>query len=170
VISTKRIAGERAWALRARATDAAARADALTAIDDDLSWEWRDRLFSDAPGPVLASLEGLTGDRAWELRERFIERAPKIILRTIHGLVDERAWALRERMADKAKEVVDSIVGLDDERAWGLRARGAARWPATVVESLGPLSRGERGRAVMAELMKQHPDHCTLWRSVVAAG
>lgn len=138
----------------------------VAGLTDDRAWEVRKTLRPIAPVAALAATYQLTSERAWKWRERSITRAPKIVMASIEGLDDPRAWALRDTVAMQCDEMLDSIVGLDDERAWSLRDRTLALWPASVVKSMGMLAQSDRGAAMIARALAEHPMNLALWRQV----
>ena len=173
------VAGERAWALRdawlahARLDEplqAAIAAGAVSGVAGDRAWQTRKTARLHAPVAALESTYGLADDRAWRWRSKFIERGAKVVMRSLGLLVDPPAWELRERVVLRCEEVMDTIVGLDDERAWGLRERVIDRWPASVLKSLGLLSRTERGRDMMARALASAPTDLAVWRQLVLRG
>jgi dTMP kinase len=182
IASLKRIASARSWTLRekwiaSRGGETAVAAsfelartlcESLNGVDDERSWDLRKLVKDTAPVPYLASMGGLSSDRAWKQRGRFLDRAPKVVLRTIAGLDDDRAWDLRERAAMRVKEAIDSMIGLDGDRAWTLRDRCADVWPSTVVKSLGPLARGQRGTALVARQLGRYPGNVSLLKHAAA--
>jgi hypothetical protein len=173
------VAGDRAWELRdawlgrARLDDplqAALAAGSVTGVAGDRAWELRKTARQHAPVAALESTSNLADDRAWRWRSKFIERGAKVVMRSLGLLVDPPAWELRERVVLRCEEVMDTIVGLDDERAWGLRERVIDRWPASVLKSLGLLSRTERGRDMMARALASAPTDLAVWRQLVLRG
>ena len=71
-------------------------------------------------------------------------------------------FALRSRWVDTIKEALDSMAGLDGDEAWAIRERSAARWPSTVVKSIGPLVALPRGRELAERLLSAYPDNPSL--------
>ena len=177
------VAGERAWAVRERwiasrgglaAIDDVATAtlacEAVEAVGDDRAWQVRKALRQVAPVAALDSTYLLVDDRSWKWRERSIERAAKIVMRTIGQHLDPRAWALRERAIACCEETFDSLIGVDTEVAWRMREAALARWPGSVVKSLGPLATTERGQAMICAGLARSPHDVALWRHALIVG
>jgi dTMP kinase len=174
------VPGERGWAMRERwlataggldavredVLAAAAACASIAGLDDARAWEIRKALRPTAPVAALDSTYLLVEDRAWRWRERFLARAPKIVMKSISGLDEPRAWELRERVATHCEEAIDSTFALDTERAWSLRDAAVRMWPATAVKSMGPLARTDRGQALVATALAEHPTDVALWRQV----
>lgn len=168
VASTRGIDSAEAWALRRR-LEAADDRDSLAALvssvrglEGDEAWELRERARELAPAAMIRSLWRLESDRAWQERERYIEAAPRPVFATLSGSIDPRAWTLRRSHLESAKEAIDSIARLEVDEAWELRVRAAPLWPSTVVKSLVGLELDERGRALVAELIRENADDLSL--------
>ena len=136
-------------------------------VAGDEAWKIRHAVRTIAPPAALASTEGLTDDRAWKWRRRWIARAPKIVMKSITGMVDPRAWELRDLVAGRCEEMLDTIIGLDLPEAWVLRDAALERWPASALKSLGPLAASDRGRALIDEALRCHPEDVTVWRQAL---
>jgi dTMP kinase len=169
------LGGSAAWVIRARwlaergGVPALPRSDkasfacrSVTGLDDERSWAIRTFARAVTPIAALASLAGLSSDEAWRWREEALWLAPKTVLATLRGMDAPRAWALREAAAPRCKEAVDSIWGQDGPRAWRLRESCADLWPGAVVKSLGALAATSRGEALVARLLRRHPDDLSL--------
>lgn len=142
----------RARALRLAALEVAGAEVALSLAgdDSDAAFELRDRLFTEQPEAVLASLGRLDSERAWALRDRFLALRGSswrssyelchAVARSVKGLGSDRAWSLREAASEVAPvSALRSLSGLEDERSIGWRARCLSRAPAPVMQSLGAL-------------------------------
>jgi len=174
------LVGERAWMLRERwiadrggverlQTDvpgAIIACASVSGLTDDRAWQLRKLLREVAPVSALASTYLETDDRAWRWRERFIDRAPKTVMKSISHIDDPRAWSLRERVAAHCEEAIASLFALDGDDAYALRVAALERWPATVIKSLGPLARSDRGRELIDAALARHPSNIALWREV----
>jgi len=101
---------------------------ALDSLNDDVSFELRQRGRSEHPGLTLRSL-GLALDtpQGWELWQELAELSTADALASLTGLDDERAWAARLRYFGASPAlsglVVGSLSGLASARAWELRER-----------------------------------------------
>jgi dTMP kinase len=154
--------GDAAWS---DPETARALVSSVTGLDDERAWEVRRRAKHAALAATLTSLAGVVSDRAYRWREKWLERAPRPVLRSLAGLEDDHAWALRERgLSLSGKDALASVWGLASEPAWALREHAAATWPASVVAGLGPTAQEERGRALVARLLREHPRHLMLWK------
>lgn len=175
VASLAMLSGSAAWAIRARWLAERGGVPALpgsgksgfacrsvTGLDDERSWAIRTFARGVTPIAALASLAGLSSDEAWRWRDETLRFAPKTVLGTVRGMDHPRAWALREAAAPRCKEAVDSIWGQDGPRAWRLRESCADLWPGAVVKSLGALADTRRGGALVARLLRRHPDDLSL--------
>ena len=173
------VAGERAWSAREAWLErvgglagiddvptATIACDSVFGLDDPRAWKVRRELRAVAPVAALEATTGVVDERAWKWRRRDLVRAPKTVMRSLSLLDDPRAWELRAQ-ATASEEALDSIVGLDSAPAWELRERWLESWPATVVKSLGPLARTDRGHALVVRALEQHPCDMALWRQVV---
>ncbi|HEY0708987.1 MAG TPA: dTMP kinase [Polyangia bacterium] len=143
-------------------------AKSLTGIDDDRAWDLRKEARASAPIAALASVKWLTSERAWKWRERYLDRAPKTVFETLVRIDDPRAWAMREKKAPLVKEAVDSMNELDGETAFRLREQFADLWPSTVVKTLGRLADTVRGQALVAQVLRKHPQNVSLLKHAAA--
>jgi dTMP kinase len=141
---------------------------AVTGLDDEAAWEWREAAWAAAPVAALGSLIGVFGERSWTWRQRWVAQAPKTVFTTLRGSDDARAWELRDRLASTCKETIDSLTALDGPAAWALRERCADLWPSTVVKSLGPLASTPRGRALVQRQLGAHADNISLCKHAAA--
>jgi dTMP kinase len=175
VSSLARMADEKAWAWRDRYIEAMGGElvyedlllgrpllASIKGLEDERSWEIRERCRSENPIEVLKSIDGLNCKRSWELREDYAALAPKIVLRTFDGQDHDQAWAMRKRFASKAKEALDSMRGLDIDAAWAIRDALGDVWPSTVAKSLGALAGSERGVALLEKLLDENPKNLSL--------
>ncbi|MFZ5891871.1 MAG: dTMP kinase [Myxococcota bacterium] len=171
---------ERAWALRERwlsqygariASDydtARVAARSITSLSGERAWAIRKQAHHAAPVAALWSLGACTDADSWRLRREYLTRAPKVVMGTLKATRDALAWEMRRRVAEDCKEAIDSIQGLDDAEAWQLREEHQDRWPSTVVKSLGLLSDGERGRALVLRQLEHHGANISLLKHVSA--
>jgi len=175
------LAGTQAWAIRGRwlaehgGVPALPQGDkarfacrSVTGLDDARSWAIRTFAREAAPIAAIASLAGVTSDEAWRWRDETLPLAPKAVLGTLRGMDDPRAWALRESAAPRCKEALDSMWGQDGPRAWRLRESCADLWPGAVVKSLGWLAQTRRGLALVASLVRRHPDDISVLKHAAA--
>lgn len=99
---------------------------AMGGLDDDFSWQLRERLLPSL-GPRVARTLGAfeaTHARAQAMRERLLAVHPAEVLRSLSGSGDERVWQLRERLfEDHPLAVALSLSRVPGERAWALRER-----------------------------------------------
>jgi dTMP kinase len=169
------LGSERAWELRERfrqsAPDPASSyevssqiARSVGSLADERAWAYREAARVAAPVAALASLGTLADDKSFRWREEFVNVATKVVMETLRRSTDERAWKLRRAVVHDCKEVIDSIHSLDDESAWELRDMAKDLWPSTVAKSLGPLADGDRGRALLLQLLETHPYNLSLWK------
>ncbi|MBN2196308.1 MAG: dTMP kinase [Polyangiaceae bacterium] len=180
----KRMDTERAWAMRSEwlglrrgnlETDyaiACAAVESVTGLDDPRAWELRVAVRETAPIAALASTSLLASESAWSWRERYLHRASKAVMGTVHAMEDPLAWAMRKAVVEDCKEAVDSIHALASEEAWDMREDCADRWPSTVVKSLGVLSAGPRGEALVTRQLARYPANISLLKhtSAIALG
>lgn len=175
VSSLGRMAGEKAWEWRDRYIEtmggdivyedilfARPLLSSIRGLDDERSWQIRERCRSESPIQVLRSIDRLNCERSWQLREEYAALAPKIVLRTFDGQDHDKAWAMRKRFASKAKEALDSMRGLDIDAAWAIREALVDVWPSTVAKSLGALAGTERGIALLEKLLDENPKNLSL--------
>lgn len=99
---------------------------AVTGLDDDVSFQLRQRLAREYPGAALRSLgQPPVSERSWELWQELAPAAPLEALGCSIGSRDARAWQLRSsavtREPQLREQVIASLSGLDDARAWQLR-------------------------------------------------
>lgn len=122
-------------------------ARSLSRVDDDASWELRERLYCAHPEDVAVSLAGLSSARAqalrraWfgERRSRLAEQyeLSRVAARSVHAVDDELAWEIRE--AARAAAPIASLSSLGEltcERSWALRERSLRRATKVVMETL----------------------------------
>jgi len=120
---------------------------ALARLDDETSWQLRERFQQQHPEAVLGSLSGLDTERAWALREVWLRRhqarladdyeLARVALKSIHGLSSEHAFALRERAQQAAPLAsLSSLIGLACERSFNQRQLYLRRAPKLVMETL----------------------------------
>lgn len=172
LVSVRGLETEQAWALRekrAKEKYFPSLLESLSGLDDDRSWEWRERLSAEYLPWVLISLRGLGSERAWELRLEHISRAPKIIIKTIGRSNHPYAWQLRDAAKRFAKEVLDSLSGLDSGDAWRLRVELKEKWPNTAVSSLGAGNQSERAWKFRWDMLEANPDNLLLTKHLVKA-
>lgn len=99
---------------------------AMGGLDDEFSWQLRERLSTNLGARVARTLGafGTTHPRAQALRERLLPAHPDEVVRSLSGSGDEQVWQLRERLfADHPVAVVLSLSRVLGERAWALRER-----------------------------------------------
>jgi dTMP kinase len=172
LMSLRGIDTERAWKLRekrAKAQYYPALLDGLGGIDTPEAWRWREDLMEEYLPWVLMSLRAVFSPRAWQLRQEYIHRAPKIVIKTFGRSEDPQAYELRNAAKFYAKEVLDSLSGLDSGPAWALRADLRAKWPNTVVSSLGAGAQSERAWNFRWEMLRDNPDNFLLIKHIVKA-
>ncbi len=113
-----------------------------------------------APAEALGCLTGLEDEPSWQARERWFEREPKLrelIVGTLSGVNAERAWSLRERLLaergpnlsvsyELSRSLAKSVTGLGSERAWRLRRESRTLAPVAAITSLGNLDDEESWR------------------------
>lgn len=177
------LASERAWVLRESFRRSAPEpstsyelssqiARSVGSLGDERAWAYREAARVAAPVAALASLGTLADEKSFRWREEFVNVAPKVVMETLRRSTDERAWKLRRAVVNDCKEVIDSIHSLDDPAAWNLREMAKDSWPSTVAKSLGPLADGDRGQALLLQLLEAHPYNLSLWKhgAAVALG
>jgi dTMP kinase len=143
-------------------------AKSLTGLDDDRAWDLRKELRAAAPIAALASIKFLVSERSWKWRDRYLDRAPKTVFESLARIDDPRGWVMREKKAPLVKEAIDSLNELDGEMAWRLREQFADLWPSTVVKTLGRLASTAAGEALVARLLRSHPDNVSLLKHAAA--
>jgi dTMP kinase len=115
--------------------------------DDARAKALRIALERDAPIEVLASIGRLDDDFTWEIRERLYDKHAAAAVSSLATLGSERAWRMRQRWLDRAngqlgqsyetaRVAAKSVTGLDDERAWGVRREVRTSAPVAALASL----------------------------------
>ena len=120
--------------------------------------ERRRRLAERVPEAVLAAAASLEDDLSWELRNRFQAEHPRAVARTLGGIScsEPRALALRAALeAVVPLDVAASLGRLDEESAWRTRERLYAAHPHTIVATLGGLD-GERAWQLRERWLAEH--------------
>jgi dTMP kinase len=118
---------ERRQALAERATDTMI--TGLAGLDDEVSWQLRDRFAARSPQRVARSLSAIPGihPRALPLRRALRAAAPAEVLLSLDFLDDDEAWRLRDELAPAAPELAAaSTMRIGTARAWALRERWLA--------------------------------------------
>lgn len=136
---------------------------AVSRLDGERAWAIRRAAIEAAPVAALRSIAGLVSQEAWECRAQFLERAARVVFPTIAGMDHPTAWEMRHKMAVRCEEALESMVGLDGGVAWALREACQDAWPWSVLESLGPLGPTERGRALVERQLLRHPGDIAVW-------
>jgi dTMP kinase len=123
-------------------------------------WELWQELAELAPADALSCLSGLDDERTWQARQRFFETKPalrELTVGSLAGLGSERAWAMRSELLaahddelavsyELSRVVAKSITGLADERAWELRRRARKLAPVAALSSLSGVGDAESWR------------------------
>jgi dTMP kinase len=120
-------------------------------LDDDLSWEIRERLYEKYSAAVVGSLAMLGSDRAWKMRQRWLDRAngqlgqsyetARVGAKSVTGLDDERAWDVRREVRTSAPvAALASLEGVLGARSWDWRAEFLSRAPKVVMLTLKRIS------------------------------
>jgi dTMP kinase len=127
----------------------------LSTLDDELSWQLRERLFERYPDLVMGSVTGLDSKAAWEIRERWLEgreqRIPgeydvaRVVAKSVSGVPGERAAGLREQARKAAPVAALASIGLlDDAESWRRRQEYLRLAPKVV---MGTIRRSADARA-----------------------
>jgi dTMP kinase len=168
--STMGVDDDRSWDLRNRARDeapVAALAESVTGLDSAAAREIRNELRDEHPLAVLRSLRGLSTPESWTLRNEFSRVAPKAVLATMEGLDGAEARALRSSLKTLApEETAASLVGLDSADAWERREELKDDAPVGVIKSLPGADR-RRGEALVSGVLAAHPDRLRVAREAV---
>lgn len=101
----------------------------LQGLDDEVSWELRERLAADHPGSVARSLGGMQvrHARTAAMRAQLRGAAPLQVLASYDGFGDDEAFALRDALyTQHPAQVTASLARLDTPRAWAMRERFVA--------------------------------------------
>lgn len=138
----------------------------VTSVPGERAWALRRKARNAAPVAALASLSGLTDAESFRWRTEMLRSATKVVMASLRKLDDPRAFELRRAVVADCKEAIDSIDGLDASEAWELRETYLDTWPSTVVKALGPLADAPRGKAIVERALAHHPRNISLLKHV----
>jgi dTMP kinase len=120
-------------------------------LDDDSSWQLRERLYDKYPAAVVGSLAMLGSERAWKMRQRWLDRAngqlgqsyetARVGAKSVTGLDDERSWNVRREVRTSAPvAALASLEGVLGARSWEWRSEFLSRAPKVVMLTLKRIS------------------------------
>jgi hypothetical protein len=123
----------------------------IARLDDDFTWQMRERLYEKYPAAVVGSLATLGSERAWKMRQRWLDRAngqlgqsyetARVGAKSVTGLEDERSWDVRREIRTSAPvAALASLEGVLGPRSWEWRNEFLFRAPKVVMLTLKRIS------------------------------
>lgn len=170
VRSTRGLDDDLSWELRQRARrerPCAGLAESLSGLHDPRAMQIRAELQAQFPLAVLRGTKGVDDPDAWALRRDLAPWAAKAVLLTIEGMDGRVAEALREALRPVApEETAASRAGLDTEAAWRAREASADEAPVGTIKSLRKVDRA-RARKMVARILERHGRRLRVAREAV---